>query len=369
MKPMISCVAGVVLTVVAGVLVPSEAAMAGEAPLGTFSIVAYDSLTGEIGVAVQSRAFSVGSAVSWAEAGVGAIATQASTNQAFGPKGLDLLRDGLDSKAVLECLLAEDSGRENRQVAVIDARGRAANFTGSQCLAWAGGRTGTNYACQGNILVSEAVVAAMAEAFETGEGELAERLLGALVAAQAAGGDKRGMQSAALLVVRPSEKYLHYRYRYVDLRVEDHSDPINELIRLYRMHEKTDLLEAHLSYADDYAKAMRPDLAERERGIVGSMLKRALADTAADADYLNNLAWFCATSDVFLGEALEAAKRAVAIEPQAPHILDTLAEVYFRSGMIGEAIETIQAAIKLDPESSYYKEQLARFKKGGEEDR
>lgn len=368
MKPMFSCIAGLALITLAltPVLTPAlrEAAVAGETPTGTFSIVAYDSLTGELGVAVQSRAFSVGSAVSWAEAGVGAIATQASTNQAFGPKGLDLLREGLDSKAVLERLIAEDSGRENRQLGVIDARGRAVNFTGAQCLAWAGGRTGTNYACQGNILVSEAVVAAMAEAFEAGRGELAERLLQALVAAQAAGGDKRGMQSAALLVVRPSDKYPHYRYRYIDLRVEDHADPINELIRLYRIHEKTDLLQAHLIYAEDYAKAMRSDLADRERGIVGSMLKRALADTASGAEYLNNLAWFCATSDVFLSEALEAAKRAVALDPEAPNILDTLAEVYFRLGDSEKAVETIQAAIRIDPESAYYKEQLARFKKG-----
>jgi uncharacterized Ntn-hydrolase superfamily protein len=362
MKPMISGTAVLALVALAGLLTASEPAMAAEVPTGTFSIVAYDSLTGELGVAVQSRAFSVGSAVSWAEAGVGAIATQASTNQAFGPNGLDLLREGLDGKTVLERLLREDSGRENRQLAVIDASGRAANFTGSQCLAWAGGLAGRNYACQGNILVSEAVVAAMAEAFETSQGELAERLLQALVKAQAAGGDKRGMQSAALLVVRPSEKYPHYRYRYVDLRVEDHADPINELIRLYRIHEKTDLLEAHLNYADDYAKAGRPDLAERERGIVGSMLKRALADTTADAEYLNNLAWFCATNDLFLSEALEAAVRAVALEPEAPHILDTLAEAYFRSGMTDKAIETIQAAIKIDPESPYYKGQMDRFK-------
>lgn len=364
MKSVISCVAGVALIALLTAAAPWEPAVAGEVRAGTFSIVAYDSLTGELGVAVQSRAFSVGSAVSWAEAGVGAIATQASTNQAFGPRGLELLRGGLDSKTVLERLLAEDSGRENRQLAVVDAGGRAVNFTGAQCLDWAGGRTGANYACQGNILVSEAVVSAMAEGFETGEGELAERLLQALVAAQAAGGDKRGMQSAALLVVRPSDKYPQYRYRYIDLRVEDHTDPINELIRLYRIHERTDLLEAHLIYADEYEQGGRQDLAARERGVVGSMLKRALADTTSDAEYLNNLAWFCATRDLFLEEALEAAVQAVHLQPKAAHILDTLAEVYFRMGLTTKAVDAIQAAIAIDPESAYYKEQLARFKKG-----
>ena len=348
------------LAVLVGIAGPSGAA---EAPTGTFSIVAMDPVTGELGVAVQSRAFSVGSAVPWAEAGVGAIATQASTNQAFGPKGLALLRQGLDSKTVMERLLADDPGRENRQLAVIDTTGTAVNFTGSKCLVWAGGLTGKDFACQGNILVSESVVTSMAGAFEATQGELADRLLAALVAAQAAGGDRRGMQSAALLVVRPSEEYPQYRHRYIDLRVEDHPDPINELKRLYAIQQKTDLLEAHLNYADYYARNDRPDLALRERTIVGSMLKQALADSSKDAEFLNNMAWSCATAGLFLPEALEAATRAVGLAPDSPNILDTLAEVYFRSDMPDKAIATIERAIQLDPESAYYKDQLERFKK------
>jgi len=335
---------------------------AAEIPTGTFSIVAYDSLTGELGVAVQSKAFSVGSSVAWAEAGVGAVATQASTNQSFGPRGLDYLREGLGSRDVLERLLASDPGRENRQVGIVDANGNAVNFTGSKCLAWAGGTTGKAFACQGNILVSEKVVAAMAEAFEKTQGELAERMLKALVAAQAAGGDKRGMQSAALLVVRPSDDYPQYRYRYIDLRVEDHLDPINELIRLYGIHEKSDLLEAHVNYAASYEKSGKPGMATRERNIVGGMLKKTLADSAPDPGYLNNLAWFCATNGLFLPEALEAAKRAAEISPADTNILDTLAEAYFRSGMPEKAIETIEIAIRIDPQSDYYRGQLDRFK-------
>ena len=346
------------VAIVAGFAGSSGAA---DMPTGTFSIVAMDPVTKELGVAVQSRAFSVGSAVPWAEAGVGAIATQASTNQAFGPKGLALLKQGLDSKTVLERLLAEDPGRENRQVAVIDTTGTAVNFTGSKCLAWAGGLTGKNFACQGNILVSEDVVTSMAGAFEATEGELADKLLAALVAGQAAGGDKRGMQSAALLVVRPSDQYPQYLYRYVDLRVEDHPDPINELKRIYAIHQKTDLLAAHLDYADYYTKNNRPDLAMRERNIVGSMLEQALADSSKDAEFLNDMAWFCATAGLFMPQALEAAKRAVALQPASPNILDTLAEVYFRSEMRDQAIATIQRAIELDPESTYYKDQLKRF--------
>ena len=340
----------------------SAAGVAADVPAGTFSIVAFDSVTGEIGVAVQSKAFSVGSAVAWAEAGVGAIATQASTNESFGPRGLELLEAGLTSEQALDVLLEIDTGREDRQVGIVDACGTAANFTGSRCLAWAGGVTGTGYACQGNILAAEEVVTSMASAFEGTRGELADRLLGALEAAQAAGGDKRGMQSAALLVVRPSDAYPEYRHRYIDLRVEDHADPINELVRLYRIHQKTDLLEAHIRYDEQYRLQGRPDLARRERDIVGAMLEVALAEEPSDADYLNNLAWFCATGDVFLTEALEAAQRAVDLKPDEAYILDTLAETYFRLGRTEEAVSTIERAIELDPESSYYKDQLERFR-------
>jgi uncharacterized Ntn-hydrolase superfamily protein len=332
-----------------------------EVPMGTFSIVAFDSVTGEIGVAVQSKAFSVGSAVAWAEAGVGAIATQASTNESFGPRGLELLRAGLSSQQALKVLLEIDTGREDRQVGIVDACGTAANFTGSRCLVWAGGVTGTGYACQGNILASEEVVTSMASAFEETGGELADRLLQALVAAQGAGGDKRGMQSASLLVVRPSDAYPEYEHRYIDLRVEDHGDPINELVRLYRIHQKTDLLEAHIRYHEEYSLRGQPDLARKERDIVGAMLEVALAEEPSDADYLNNLAWFCATGDVFLTEALEAAQKAVDLKPGEAYILDTLAETYFRLGRTVEAVSAIEKAVELDPESSYYKDQLKRF--------
>ncbi|MFH1312067.1 MAG: DUF1028 domain-containing protein [Candidatus Eisenbacteria bacterium] len=352
----------VLAVLVVCVVVIPDCSCRAERPTGTFSIVAYDSVTGELGVVVQSRAFGVGAAVAWAEAGVGAIATQAQTNQSFGPRGLDMLRSGLGSGEVLELLLESDPGRENRQIGIIDGCGAPVNFTGSECLVWAGGVTGTGYACQGNILASEEVVTSMATAFEETGGELAERLLGALVAAQAAGGDKRGMQSAALLVVRPSETYPEYNYRYVDLRVEDHTDPINELIRLYRLHEKSDLLFAHTRYVAYYDSTGRADLADRERKVVGGMLKRALADKTDDADLLNGLAWFCGTADLFLDEALEAAERAVGLQPEAAYILDTLAEVQFRLGMIDEAIATGEKAAALDPESTYYKGQLDRFK-------
>ena len=352
------------LILLVGILLLSSPGAAMDASTGTFSIVALDALTGEMGVAVQSKAFGVGAAVAWAQAGAGAIATQASTNMSFGPQGLELLGAGLSSGQVLGILLEGDEGRENRQVGIIDAHGEAVNFTGASCLDWAGGVTGAGYTCQGNILASEAVVSGMAEAFEATEGELADRLLAALVAAQAAGGDKRGMQSAAILVVRPSDRYPEYEHRYIDLRVEDHEDPINELIRLYEITRKSDLLQAHIRYADMYDAEGDEVMAERERMMVGEMLAMALTEKPEDADYLNNLAWFCATGDVFLDEALEAAKRAVALEPEAAYILDTLAEVHFRLGNTEDAIRTMERAIEIDAESTYYKEQLDRFKAG-----
>jgi uncharacterized Ntn-hydrolase superfamily protein len=267
----------------------------------------------------------------------------------------------MGSADVIDSLLAGDEGRQHRQVGIIDAAGRAANFTGSSCLDWAGGRVGEDYACQGNILASEAVVDAMAEAFETTGGELADRLLAALVAAQGAGGDKRGMQSAAILVVRPSELYPEYEHRYVDLRVEDHEDPIAELIRVYDLHRRSDLLQAHIRYAGHYDEVGDEVMAGRERELVGEMLVEAMEGDTEDAEYLNNLAWFCALGDVFLEQALEAARRAVALRPEEAYILDTLAEVQFRIGHKEDAISTIKRAIELDPESAYYREQLERF--------
>lgn len=364
-KSQSSVVAVLVFWVVASVA--AGVSVAENAPPGTFSICAYDSLTGELGVAVQSRAFAVGQGVSWAEAGAGAIATQSQTNRAFGPNGLRLLKMGYSAEEVGKRLLAEDAGRENRQLGIIDAQGRTFNFTGTGCSPWAGAVSGPGYTCQGNILVSEDVVTGMAAAFEETEGDLGEKMLQALVAAQAAGGDKRGMQSAAILVVRPSEEYPEYRYRYTDLRVEDHEDPINELIRVYRIHEMGRLIEAHARYMDHYESIGQEEMAALERDRIGAMLGRALDREEPRAEDLNGLAWFCAINDIYLEEALEAGKLAVELAPDEAHIIDTLAEAYFRNGMVDQAVATIKRAIELEPESSYYREQLERFEQGAED--
>lgn len=231
--PRVALLAGPAIAVV---LAQSSASAPEDPTVGTFSIVAADPRSGEIGVAVQSRIVGVGAVVPWARAGVGAVATQALANVAYGADGLALLEKGESPGRVVAALVEADAGREKRQVGVVSAAGEAANFTGSQCLEWAGGRTGRGYCVQGNILAGEAVVAAMAGAFERTEGELSERLLAALEAGQEAGGDLRGKQSAALLVVREGWGYGGGNDRFRDIRVDDHPDPIAELRRVYRKH-------------------------------------------------------------------------------------------------------------------------------------
>ena len=204
----------------------------------TYSLAACDLEAGQWGVATQSKFLAVGSVVPWAEPNVGAIATQAYANPRYGPQGLALLREGLGAYEVVERLTAADEGRAHRQVGIVDALGGSASHTGDECMDWAGGRTGRCYAAQGNILVSRGTVDALAETFEDTAGKpLAERLLDCLDAAQAAGGDRRGQQSAALLVVEKDGGYAALSDVLVDLRVDDHERPLEELRRLYRMHD------------------------------------------------------------------------------------------------------------------------------------
>jgi uncharacterized Ntn-hydrolase superfamily protein len=206
-------------------------------PVATYSIAACDLDAGQWGVATQSKFLGVGSVVPWAVPGVGAIATQAYANPRYGPDGLALLREDMSAQEVVERLTAADDGREHRQLGVVDGQGRGASFTGSECMDWAGGRTGDGYAAQGNILVSAATVNAIAETFESTIGSLAERLLDCLDAAQAAGGDRRGQQSAALLVVERDGGYAGLSDEVVDLRVDEHPRPLEELRRIFVMHQ------------------------------------------------------------------------------------------------------------------------------------
>ena len=208
----------------------------------TFSIVAFDPTNGDLGVAVASRFPCVGAVVPWARAGVGAVATQSWANTDFGPDGLGLMGSGLPAGAALDAVLEPDEDREERQVGFVDAGGGSASFTGANCMAWAGGRTGDGFAAQGNILVGEEVVAELARAFTATDGDLCDRLLAALLAGDGAGGDRRGKQSAALLVVRAGGGYEGRNDRYIDLRVDDHPEAPAELARLFTVWDDTMLV-------------------------------------------------------------------------------------------------------------------------------
>ncbi|TCO80934.1 putative Ntn-hydrolase superfamily protein [Plasticicumulans lactativorans] len=205
----------------------------------TFSIVGFDPANGDLGVAVQSKFPNVGVSIPFARAGVGAVATQSYCNTSFGPRGLSLLENGASPEQALEVLTGTDADRDYRQVGIVDACGRAASFTGAACFGWAGGRVGGHCAVQGNTLAGAAVVEAMYTTFTSASGPLVERLLRALAAGQAAGGDRRGQQSAAVKVVRAGGGYGGHDDRYVDISVYDHPTPIAELERLYGLHRLT----------------------------------------------------------------------------------------------------------------------------------
>ncbi len=210
----------------------------------TFSIVARDTVTGEMGVAVQSHWFSVGTLVTWGEAGVGVVATQSFINASFGPRGLALLENGLTPKQAIEMLIKNDDGRDVRQLAILDGKNPPATYTGTKCIPEAGGIAGKNFAVQANIMANKNIWPAMAKAFKSAKGPLAERMVAALVAAQKAGGDIRGKQSAALLVVKGKSTGKVWNDRLIDLRVDDSKMPIKELQRLLKVHRAYEHMNA-----------------------------------------------------------------------------------------------------------------------------
>ena len=273
--------------------------------VATFSIVARDPETQELGVAVASRFFSVGSVVPYAQAGAGAVATQANANVTFGPRGLELLSRKASAKETLDILLRGDagSGVKGRQVGIVAADGSSATYTGPEANAWAGGRNGPNYAVQGNILASEQVVAAMEKAFLETKGTLARRMYVALAAGDAAGGDSRGKQSASLLVVREGAGFNGGSDRAIDIRVDDHADPFRELGRL-------------LGYAE--------------------------------MNYAWNRAWTAFTQQRY-AEALVAQEHAATLAPENPELLYDLAVIRLAAGKRAEALPALEKALKLNP--------------------
>jgi uncharacterized Ntn-hydrolase superfamily protein len=253
------------LFVTLAIAVPAAAI---EAPAHTYSIVARDAATGEMGVAVQSHWFSVGSDVTWAEAGVGAIATQSFINPAYGPRGLELMKSGLPAKEALEALVLVDEGRDVRQVAFVDVQGRVAAHTGAGCIEAAGHHVGEGYSVQANMMLNDKVVPAMAEAYESTEGDLANRLMAALEAAQSAGGDIRGKQSAAMLIVKATSTGRPWADRVLELRIEDHPTPIAELRRLLNVHRAYE----HMNAGDVAVEREDLELAMAEYGKAAELL-------------------------------------------------------------------------------------------------
>ncbi len=322
--------------------------------VSTFSIAAYDSDAGEWGVAVSSCVPFAYHSVAWAEAGAGAVATQAFVNHFYGTDGLLLLEDGLSADSVVILLTSADSLQEQRQLGIVDRYGNAACFTGEECMNWAGSIVGESYAIQGNILTGPEVVEAMEEAYLQTRGfPLAERLFAALAAGEVAGGDSRGKQSAGILVVRENSGHDGATDRFVELAVNDNPDPLA-------------VLGSHL-YTWELYNCFPVYASESENSPVSEQrmlhLLQRLASEGSDNPQLLNLgAWELATRDMMLDEAVDMAFRAVELAPEDSNIRDTLAEALFRNGNTQGAIEQAEAALEQDPESAYLQGQLERFR-------
>lgn len=295
----------VILTCLLGMSVPSflSAQVPENRLICTFSIAARDSVTGELGVAVASRFFAVGTVVPWASADAGAVATQSFANTSFGPRGLDMLRKGMTPDEVLKELLKNDDNPEQRQVGIVSKDGKSVTYTGSKCLAWAGGRSGRNYAVQGNILTGEDVVVNMEKAFLSTKGTLADRMYAALMAGDKAGGDSRGKQSAALIVVKDKAGYGGYNDRAIDIRVDDSKEPFKELGRL-------------LNYAQ--------------------------------MNYAWNEGWTLFTEKK-PQEALPYMDHAVSLMPDNPELLYDYAVIQLAAGKKEQSLATLKKAISLNP--------------------
>jgi uncharacterized Ntn-hydrolase superfamily protein len=271
--------------------------------VATFSIVARDSVTGELGVAVASRFFAVGSVVPWAKADVGAVATQSFANTSFGWRGLELLENGVTPEEAVKILIKSDDDPQRRQLGIVSADGKSATYTGEKCLAWAGGRNGPNYAIQGNILASEEVVTAMEKTFLETKGTLADRLYAALLAGDAKGGDSRGKESAAMLVVKKNAGYGGYSDRAIDIRVDDNPEPFKELGRLLVL---------------------------------------------AQTNYSWNEAWTLFTQKKFQ-EALPLMEHAANLSPDNAEVLYDLACIRLGARKEKEALDAIEKALTLNP--------------------
>ncbi len=324
---------------------------------GTFSICGLDVETGELGIAVASRVLDAGYVVPWLKASVGAVASQALSNPYLGSWALEELSGGRTAEEALKAVLALDSAFENRQVGIVDHQGRSAAFTGKNCNAWAGHRTGVNYSVQGNILTGPAVIDSMAAVFERTTGPLGERLLAALEAGEKAGGDKRGKQSAALYVVVPRGGYLGADDRLVDLKVVDHAAPVQELRRQYEMWQYAFLAPAYIRLSDEASHA-----GDKYLSRTYDLLIKAQKSGVESPEVFNSLAWEFAIRKKYPRETILAALLAHELAPDDPNIMDTVAEAYYAHAEYDQAIQWETRALKIDPQNEFFKSQLKKFK-------
>lgn len=327
-------------------------------PPGTFSIVAIDPVTEEYGIAVASKVFDVGYIVPWIRVGVGAVATQAYTNPFLGPMILDSIEKGYSAKEALEINLGTDSLKEERQVGIVDFSGNSIAFTGSNTLPWAGHKIAQYVAVQGNILVGEGVIDTMFKTFTNSQGPLGERLLMALESGEGAGGDKRGKQSAALIVLRRRGGYQGVDDRLIDLKIVDNEEPLKELRRQYESWQYYFLVPAYLRLSDEEKDKSEIFL---ERCL--SLLEKALKSDIKDPYVFNNIAWEFAIRKRYPEKTLIAAKRANELAPDDENIMDTLAEAYYVCGDYKNAIYWEKKALEKDPQNTFFKKQLEKFKK------
>ncbi len=325
---------------------------------GTFSIAAMDPETDEWGVAVASRVLDVGYIVPWVKADVGAVATQALSNPYFGPRVLEALEQGKTATEALGLVLEKDTIPEDRQLGIVDKNGISASHTGSTTNAWAGHKTAPFVAVQGNILTGPEVVDSMLAVFQRTQGPLAERLLSALEAGEEAGGDSRGKQSAAIIVVTERGGYLGVDDRLVDLKVVDNQEPVQELRRQYELWQYAFMAPAYLRLADE-----KEEKAEMYLAKTYALLLKALKSESESPDVYNSLAWEFALRRKYPEETLEAAKKAHGLAPDDANIMDTLAEAYYAAGFYKEAVDWENKALETEPDNAFFKKQLEKFEK------
>jgi len=329
---------------------------------GMYSIVAWDSATGDVGVAVQSTLLAVGSIVPYAKAGVGAVATQGSANTGFGNRGLDLLLQGMPAQQVGDLLIRSDTLSSQRQLGVVDAKGNVFAYTGTSCQQYAGHNSGKGYTVQGNALGGENVLKAMARTFEITSGDLADRLLATLDAADRESKEKNGFQSAALLVVRDHGGYNGYTDRFIDIRVDNDTLPLKQLKRIYGLWKATFLPDARMRTIDQFNNDKNFSAARIEMERLVESMNGELRNKPDDPNVLSSIAWSLATLGIDKPRALELAKRAAILAPARSDILNTLAECHYRLGNYDEAIAIESNLVAKEPANDQFWKQLEKFK-------